>query len=281
MLKPFKALMAAMAFIAAFSASLAAPLWAAPETTSIYKVPYSQDTTAIEGRWVLPIPAKPHLPIVILFPDWMGVSKNATDDAQRIATWGYAVFIADPYGVNAQPKSQEEAGMRAGALKQDILLMRARALAALETSKRQTGVDTSRVVAIGYCFGGMVALELARSGAPLRGTVNIHGNLKATMPGDARSIHGPVLALRGAEDPFVPWEEAALFRDEMKAAGVDWQLVEYGGAVHAFTNPKAGNDPSKGAAYNPVVTARANAALKNFFEETLRSDKKVGKKKRR
>jgi dienelactone hydrolase len=278
MLKSFRA---ALACIAAFSGALATQAGAAPETTSIYKVPYSHDTTALEGRWVLPIPAKPQLPIVVLFPDWMGVSKNATDDAQRIASWGYAVFLADPYGLNLQPKSQEEAGMRAGALKQNIPLVRARARAALEAAKRQTGADTARVVAIGYCFGGILALELARSGAPLRGTVNIHGNLKTETPGDARSINGPVLALRGADDPFVPWEEAAMFRDEMKAAGVDWQLVEYGGAVHAFTNPKAGNDPSKGAAYNPVATARANAALKAFFEETLRSDKKAGKKKRR
>ncbi len=276
-----KSWMATLAFVTAFSGALSTPLLAAAETTTIYKVPYTQDTTALEGRWVLPVPGRPRLPIIVLFPDWMGVSTNATDDAQRIAAWGYAVFVADPYGVNAQPKGPEEAGMRAGALKQDILLMRARARAALETAKRQTGADTARVVTIGYCFGGMVALELARSGAPLRGTVNIHGNLKTATPGDARNIQGPVLALRGADDPFVPWEEAAMFRDEMKAAGVDWQLVEYGGAVHAFTNPGAGNDPSKGAAYNPVATARAHAALKSFLEETLRSGVKEGKKRRR
>jgi dienelactone hydrolase len=218
------------------------------------------------------------MPVVLLFPDWMGVSPNATNDAQRIAAWGYAVFLADPYGVNAQPKSPQEAGALAGALKQNPTLLRARAWAALETAKRQTGADTSRVVAIGYCFGGMVALELARSGAPLRGTASIHGNLKTATPDDARNIHGPVLVLRGSDDPYVSMDEVNGFRDEMKKGGVDWQMMEFGGAVHAFTNPGAGNDPTKGVAYNPIATVRAYGVLRNFFEETLRPAIKEGKK---
>lgn len=251
------------------------------ESTSIYKVPYSQDTVSLEGRMVFPVPAKPRMPVVVLFPDWMGVSARAQDDAQRIASWGYAVFIADPYGIRAQPGNPAEAGARAGALKQDPATLRARARAALEAAKRQTGVDTGRVVAIGYCFGGMVALELARSGAPLRGVVSIHGNLRTAVPGDARAIRGPVLVLHGADDPFVPREEVGMFRDEMKMAAVDWQLVEYGGAVHAFTNPGAGNDPSKGAAYNAKASERAYGAMKGFLDETLRPAEKARKRKER
>ena len=268
---------------ASLCGALALPLFAASETVTLYKVPYSQDTTSLEGRLVLPVPGKPRLPLVVLFPDWMGVSQGAQDDAQRIASWGYAVFIADPYGTNAQPRGPEDAGARAGALKQNPALLRARAAAALQTAKRQTTVDTGRVVAIGYCFGGMMALELARSGAPLQGTVSIHGNLRTAAPGDARNIHGPVLVLQGADDPVVPQEEVGMFRDEMKMAGVDWQLVQYGGAVHAFTNPRAGNDPSKGVAYNPVASERAYVALRGFLEETLRSgvkEVKKGKKRR-
>jgi dienelactone hydrolase len=270
-----KSILAAGALASALVSS-----WAA-ETTTIYKVPYSQDTTSLEGRLVLPLPGKPRLPVVVLFPDWMGVSERALEDAQRIASWGYAVFVADPYGVRAQPANPGEAGARAGALKQDPATVRARARAALETAKRQTGADTGRVAAIGYCFGGMVALELARSGATLRGTVSIHGNLRTAAPGDARNIRGPVLVLHGAEDPFVPQEEVGMFRDEMKMAAVDWQLIEYGGAVHAFTNPRAGNDPSKGAAYHPVASERAYAALKTFLDETLRPMTKEGKGKNR
>jgi dienelactone hydrolase len=191
------------------------------------------------------------------------------------------VFVAAPYGIRAQPGTPEEAGARAGALKQDPATTRARARAALEAAKRQTGIDSGRVAAIGYCFGGWMALELARSGAALRGTVSIHGNLRSAAPGDARNIRGPVLALHGADDPVVPPEEVGMFRDEMKMAAADWQLVEYGGAVHAFTNPRAGNDPSKGAAYNAKASERAYAALKSFLEETLKPAAKEGKKKRR
>jgi len=234
-----------------------------------YKVPYTQDTTAMEGRFVFPSTSKNQLPLVVLFPDWMGVSPTATEDAARIASWGYAVFVADPYGLKAQPRSMEEAGAQAGALKRDIALLRARALAALETAKRQTAADTTRVVAVGYCFGGMMALELARSGAPLQGTASIHGNLRTNTPEDAKRIHGSVLVLHGANDPIVPQEEVSLFQVEMKNAGVDWQLVQFGGAVHAFTNSRAGNDPSRGAAYNPLATTRAYAVLKSYLEETL------------
>jgi dienelactone hydrolase len=265
----------------ALAGLMAAPGLAADEKTIAYTVAYSQDTAAFEGRLVLPVPGRPKLPVVVLFPDWMGVTSTAMGEAHRIAASGYAVFVADPYGKDAQPRNAEEGGQKAGALKNNIPLLRARAAAALQAAKRQTNADTSRVVVVGFCFGGMAALELARSGAPLQGVASIHGNLKASTPGDARNIRGPVLVLHGANDPFVPQEEVGMFRDEMKMAGVDWQFTEYGGAVHAFTNPGAGNDPSKGAAYNPVAAARAYVALDGFLKETLRPDVKTGKKKRK
>jgi len=243
--------------------------FAASAKTTIYNVPYKDGAVSLEGRLVVPEPRKARLPLVVLYPDWMGVTAHAQDDAQRIAGWGYAVFIADPYGVGAQPRDAAEAGPKAGALKADAAMLRARAQAALSAAKTRYEVDTARVAAIGFCFGGTMALELARSGAALKGAASIHGNLKTAAPGDARNIRGPVLALHGAEDPFVPAEEVGMFVDEMRAAKVDWQLVQYGGAVHAFTNPGAGNDPSKGAAYHPKASARAFAALKSFFEETL------------
>lgn len=246
--------------------------------TAIYKVPYADQGTALEGRLVLPQPRAARLPLVVLYPDWMGVTPHAIDDAQRIAGWGYAVFVADPYGPAAQPKDASEAGPKAGALKADPAALRARARAALEAARAREEVDTARVDALGFCFGGTMALELARSGAPLKGVASVHGNLRTTLPGDARNIRGPVLALHGAEDPVVPAEEVGMFVDEMRAAGVDWQLVQYGGAVHAFTNPGAGADPAKGAAYHPKAAARAFTALKAFFDETLPAPAK--KKKR-
>ncbi len=120
---------------------------------------------------------------------------------------------------------------------------------------------------MGYCFGGGGALELARSGAPLRGVVTFHGSLNTPNTADAKNIRGKVLVLHGADDPFVKPEEVRAFMDEMRGAGVDWQVVYYSGAVHAFTIRSAGTDNSKGAAYNEAADRRSWAAMKDFFSE--------------
>lgn len=148
--------------------------------------------------------------------------------------------------------------------------MRERAKAGLETLKAQKQVDRNRLAAIGYCFGGTTVLELARSGADLKGTVSFHGGLATPNSADAKNITGRVLALHGADDPFVKADEVAAFQDEMRTAGVDWQLNIYGGAVHGFTNPEAGNDNKKGAAYNEKADKRSWEAMKVFFREIFR-----------
>jgi dienelactone hydrolase len=125
----------------------------------------------------------------------------------------------------------------------------------------------AHLAAIGYCFGGTTALELARSGAHLVGVVSFHGDLDTPKPDDAKNIKGKVLALHGADDPFVKPDIVAKFQDEMRKAKVDWELVKYGSAVHSFTNPDAGNDPSKGAAYIAEADARSWQAMKDFFGE--------------
>jgi dienelactone hydrolase len=129
--------------------------------------------------------------------------------------------------------------------------------------------DTSRMAATGYCFGGKCALELARSGAPLKAVVTFHGALTTADPADAKNIRAKILVLHGADDPFVKQDDVKGFMDEMRAAGVDWQLVQYSGAVHSFTDPRAGNDNSKGAAYNANADRRSWRAMRDFFEETL------------
>ena len=135
------------------------------------------------------------------------------------------------------------------------------------TSRPQA--DPSRVAAIGYCFGGMGALELARSGAPLRAVVTFHGALNNPTPEDAKNIKAKVLVLHGADDPFVKQSEVAAFMDEMRAAGVDWQLVQYSGAVHGFTDKRTGSDNSKGAAYNANADRRSWRAMRDFLEEAF------------
>jgi len=148
--------------------------------------------------------------------------------------------------------------------------MRQRIGAGLDVLLREPLCDPKRVAAIGYCFGGTCVLELARSGADVAGVVSFHGGLATANPADAKNIRGKVLVLHGGDDPHVPPKEVAAFEDEMRAAGVDWQLVVYGGAVHAFTNPASGSDKSRGAAYNAAADRRSWEAMKAFFGEIFR-----------
>ena len=145
--------------------------------------------------------------------------------------------------------------------------MRERADAGLKVLRAEANADPSRIAAIGYCFGGTTVLELARSGADLRGVVSFHGGLDTPNPEDAKNIKGKVLILHGADDPFAPKEQVLALEDEMRKAGVDYQVHLYGGAVHAFTVPEAGNDPSQGAAYNASADKRSWEAMKQFFNE--------------
>jgi dienelactone hydrolase len=140
--------------------------------------------------------------------------------------------------------------------------MRSRANAGLEVLRNHPLADVNRIAAIGYCFGGTVVLEMARSGAELAGVVSFHGGLSTPNPSDAKNIKGKVLVLHGADDPAVPPDQVIAFQDELRKAGVDWQMVSYGGAVHSFTNPEAGNDPSRGAAYNEKADKRSWEAMK-------------------
>ncbi|PKA03489.1 dienelactone hydrolase family protein, partial [Leptospira ellisii] len=142
-----------------------------------------------------------------------------------------------------------------------------RIAAALETLKSQPEVESGRIAVIGYCFGGTVALELARSGAPILGAVSFHGGLDTPNREDAKNIKGKILALHGADDPFVKQEEVESFQEEMRKAGIDWQFISYGGAVHSFTIKEAGNDNSKGAAYNPKADRRSWIELISFLRE--------------
>ncbi len=147
--------------------------------------------------------------------------------------------------------------------------MRGRVRAALEFLRKQPGVDPERLGAIGYCFGGTCALELARSGADLDGVVSFHGGLNHQAGMQAQKLVARVLACHGADDPYVPPAEVAAFQNEMREAGADWQFISYGGAVHSFTNPKAGGDVSRGAAYNAPADVRSWEHMLRFFEETF------------
>ncbi|MFO0599910.1 MAG: dienelactone hydrolase family protein [Myxococcaceae bacterium] len=232
------------------------------------KVAYELDKVKFEGVLVYEEGGKPK-PGLVLVPNWLGINEANLKQAELVAARGYTVFVADMYGITGRPKSMEEAGKAAGAVKGDRKLMRARVKKALEVFLAQKGLplDDKKIGAIGFCFGGTSALELARSGAKILGVVSFHGGLGSPTPDDAKNITARVLALHGADDPNVPPDEVASFESEMRNAKIDWQLVAYGNAVHSFTDPDA-NMPGR-AQYNEKVATRAYAAMDFFFTETF------------
>jgi dienelactone hydrolase len=232
-------------------------------------VEYKHGDVTLQGYIAYDTAIKGKRPAVLVVHDWMGVSDDTKMRAEQLAGLGYVALTADIYGKGVRPKNAQEASAEAGKFYKDRALLRARVRAGLDYLSSCEQADPSRLAVMGYCFGGACALELARSGAPVRGVVTFHGGLANPNPADAKNIKGKVLVLHGADDPFVKQEEVKGFMDEMRAAGVDWQLTQYSGAVHSFTVKAAGNDNSKGAAYNAAADRRSWQAMKDFFAEVF------------
>lgn len=231
-------------------------------------VEYRQGDTTLEGYLAYDDSVKGKRPGVLVIHEWTGLGPYEKKRAEQLAQLGYVAFAADIYGKGVRPTTPEFAAREATKYRgTDRSLIRARAAAGLEKLATIPEADPDRLAVIGYCFGGTAALELARSGANLRGTVSFHGGLDTPIPADALKIRGKVLALHGADDPHVPPAQVAAFQQEMRLAKVDWQMNYYGGAVHSFSNPKSGNDPAKGVAYNEKADRRSWEAMKIFFNE--------------
>jgi dienelactone hydrolase len=230
-------------------------------------VEYRHGDAVLEGYLAWPEGADDKRPGVLIVHAWMGLGDFVRERAQEMARRGRVAFALDMYGKGIRPKNRQEASQQATLYRSDRPLMRARAQAGLAYLAGREQVDPGRIAAIGFCFGGGTVLELARSGADVAGVVSFHGNLDTPDPEDARKITAKVLVLHGADDPHVPDEQVNAFIAEMRNARVDWQLVHYGGAVHAFTEPAAGDDPSRGAAYDETVARRSWAAMETFFTE--------------
>jgi len=233
-------------------------------------VEYKQGDTVLEGWSVYDDAIQGKRPAVLVVHQWKGLGDYEKKRAEMLARLGYNVFAADVYGKGIRPQTPQAAGAEAGKYKNDRTLLRARVRAGLDVLMSHELTDPKRIAAIGYCFGGTTVLELARSGAEIAGVVSFHGGLGSPTPGDARNTKARVLVLHGADDPTVPPKEVAGFEDEMRQGGVDWQLVAYGGAVHSFTDWNAGNDNSKGAAYNERADRRSWEAMQQFFAELFK-----------
>ncbi len=230
-------------------------------------VEYRDGDQLLEGYLAYDAAKSGRRPAVLIVHDWMGVGPYVQQRAEQLARLGYVAFVADIYGKGVRPTSAAQAGVQAGKYKQDRALFRSRLRAGYQAMLEQRQTDPARTAAIGYCFGGTGVLELARSGADLRGVVSFHGGLDSPAPADGKNIKAKVLILHGADDPYVPVKDIDAFLAEMRAANVDWQMISYSGAVHAFTNPTAGSDPSTGAAYNATADRRSWGAMRQFLDE--------------
>ena len=246
---------------------LVASVHAAIQTKTIE---YQQGDTTLEGVLVWDDAVRGQRPGVLVVHQWMGLTDYEKHRAEMLAQLGYVAFCADIYGKGVRPKNTAEAGALAGKYKSDRQLLRARVNAALTVLQTREFVDPRHLAAIGYCFGGTTVLELARSGAHIAGVVSFHGGLDAPDPTDGKNIRCKVLICHGADDPFSSPQDIAALETEMHQGGVDWQLIKYGGAVHSFTQPNAGDDNSKGAAYNEKADKRSWAAMKEFFAEIFK-----------
>jgi len=238
-------------------------------------VDYHDGATALQGYLAyddsLGVERRPAL---LIAPEWRGLDDYAKSRARQFAALGYLAFALDPYGKGVVVASDADAKSRSALLKADRTLLRARGRAALDALLTQPLAARDSIAAIGYCFGGTLVLELARSGADIRAAIAVHGGLAAgtdakgvPLPAQTGVVTAKIMALQGGDDPFVTQAELTAFTDEMRAAKVDWQLMEFGGAVHAFSNPHAGSDPSSGRAYNAVADHRSMDIICHFLAD--------------
>jgi dienelactone hydrolase len=233
------------------------------------EITYQHDNVTLRGYLAYDDELEGPTPGVLVIHEWWGHNEYARERARMLAELGYVAFSLDMYGRDVLATTPERAQRLAAPFYQDRQKMRSRAQAGLDVLADHARVDETRLAAIGYCMGGTVALELARSGADLDAVVSFHGGLSTPDPNDANNIKGTVLVCNGAADPLVPTDERNAFIKEMEDAGVDYLFTEYGGALHSFTNPEADNVDIPGVGYDKKADERSWRDMRNLFEETL------------
>ena len=232
-------------------------------------VKYTDGSQALNGLFIKSAKKSSQNPGILLLPAWLGIDKASKDIAENLSKLGYNVFIADIYGEGNYPTNTAEAGKQAGYYKKNHEVYQKRINAALQELVK-SGANADNIVAIGYCFGGTGVLEAARGHLNLKGVVSFHGGLGKDATRAVEPITTKVLVCHGADDPFESKEEITAFQQEMRDSKADWQMIYYANAVHSFTNPEAGNDNSKGTAYNAVAAKRSFEHLQLFLNEVLK-----------
>jgi dienelactone hydrolase len=232
-------------------------------------IEYRDGSTLLEGFFCHDDSRPGPQPALMISHDWSGRGEFSERKARRLAWHGFATFALDMFGKGKRGTTTAECSALITPFVQDRALLARRITAALTTVKELPEVDARRVGAMGFCFGGMCVLDLARSGADLRGVVSVHGLLKPTgLPAQGK-VRAKVLMLHGYDDPMAPPEDVLAIGKEFSAAGADWQLHAYGNTKHAFTNPQA-NDPALGLMYDEAADRRSWHSLLQFFDEVLR-----------
>ena len=232
------------------------------------QVDYSDDIQKLSGFVATPKKGLKNKAAVLILPAWMGIDDHAKESALELQKLGYFAFVADIYGVDKRPKNTNEAGMIATYYKTNISDYHRRIQLALDQLVKK-GANPDKIVVIGYCFGGTGAIESARMNMKVQGIVSFHGGLGRDAARKISAITPKVLVLHGADDFYVPVYEIEAFQNEMRKANADWQMTYYSNSVHAFTHKDAGNDNSKGAAYNEKAEKRSWIAMNDFLKEIL------------
>jgi dienelactone hydrolase len=231
-------------------------------------IEYKDNQQTLSGFGIKPKKELSGKPAVLILPAWMGIDEHAKETANKLAALGYYAFVADIYGKDNRPKNTSEAGQKAGYYKNNFAKYQNRIKLALEELIR-LGANPDKIVVMGYCFGGTGAIEAARGNLNVKGIVSFHGGLGRDTSRQTGKITQKVLVLHGADDPFVSKTDIDNFQTEMRNSGADWQMVYYANAVHSFTDKDAGNDNSKGAAYNELADKRSWVAFLDFLKEVL------------
>ncbi len=231
-------------------------------------VDYSDGDTTFEAYVAHPAAGGKH-PCVLVAHDWSGLNQGTRARTEQVAALGYTAFAMDVYGKGVRGDEMGDNSALMGPLLADRALLKKRLLAGLEAAKAHEAVDASRIGAMGYCFGGLCVLDIARAAAPgVKGVVSFHGIFMPPDIGPQGKISAKVLILHGWDDPMAPPDAVVGVAKEMTEAGADWQLHAYGHAMHAFTAVGA-DAPERGIRYDANADRRSWTAMRNFFEEVL------------
>ena len=232
-------------------------------------VKYTDGNQKLNGLSIAPKKGSKTKAGILILPAWKGIDMHSKQSAEKLSSMGYYAFVADIYGEGNYPTTTQEAGKQAGFYKNNVADYQKRIQLALDQLVK-AGANPDNIVVIGYCFGGTGVLEAVRAGMKFEGAVSFHGGLGRDAARTNNPISTKILVLHGANDTYVPEAEVIAFQQEMRDTKADWEMIYYANSVHAFTDPEAGNDNSKGAAYNAQAAKRSWERMSSFLKEVLK-----------